>query len=295
MSLLSDQALLTFLDEGMLFKPGSWSRKSVRAAKYDLRLSGDLLIRPDNVFVSTQHPGDGKPFVLEPGQTALISTMERLVVPPELAGIIGPRLATSDTGLYIFGGMLIDPGFGYVWNDAKDEWSAEGRPLVFHAANLGQKPVPMIPGIQRIASLSFITVDSPYDRKNFPQDLQTTSADELILEVRKEQDTRPYALGFLAELEKLNTKVDKIDVGARQLNLFGTIVVLAALFGAIVSVLFGLTKDGGSQVDLTWGSVAVVCGIVLGGILALSVSSHFAAKAFVTLRLQRRRSGKTVL
>jgi hypothetical protein len=64
MSLLSDRALLTFLDKDVLFKPGSWAKENLRAAKYDLRLAGDLLIRPGNVFVSAQRPGDSKPFVL---------------------------------------------------------------------------------------------------------------------------------------------------------------------------------------------------------------------------------------
>lgn len=291
MSLLSDKTLRDLLDNDSLFQPHTWSEDNLRAAKYDLRLGGDLLIRPDGVFVSRQEPGTGKPFVLEPGQTALISTMERLIVPLDLAGVIGPRLGTSDTGLYIFGGMLVDPGFGYVWDEEREEWQSEGRPLVFHVANLGQKPVPMVPKFQRVASLSFMTVDSPYEWENFPKHLQTTSADVLISEVEKEHDTRPSALGFVAELEKLHEKVDKFDVGARQLNLFGTIVVAATLIGAIVSVLFGFSAKGGaSEVDLTWGSVAVVSALVLGGILLLALSALFAVKAFVLLRLHRRRA-----
>lgn len=289
MSLLSNRALMGFLEEEVLFKPKTWSKENLRAAKYDLRLAGDLLIRPGNVFISNQPPGDGKPFVLEPGQTALISTMERLVVPPELAGIIGPRLGTSETGLYIFGGMLVDPGFGYVWNDAANRWKPDGRPLVFHAANLGKAPIPMVPGVQKIASISFITVDSPYDRETFPKDFQTSSADVLISDVKEQQDTRQYALGFLAELEELSRKVDKIEVSSKQLNLFGTIVIGAALFGAIVSVLFGFAENGHSRVDLTWGSVAVVSALVLGGILVVALSSYLVAKAAVAIRLQRRR------
>lgn len=290
MSLLSDQVMRQLLTQGTIFKPDTWNEKHLRAAKYDLRLASDLLIRPNNVFVSNKPPGDGKAFVLEPGQTALISSMERLVIPPNLAGVIGPRLGTSETGLYIFGGMLVDPGFGYAWDDAAEQWTAEGRPLVFHAANLGRQSVPMVPGVQRIASISFMTIDSPYDHGSFPKRFQTKSADVLISDVKAGQDTRPNALGFIGELEELHQKVDKIDVGSRQLNLFGTIVVLAALFGAIASVLFGFARDGSSQVDLTWGSVAVVSLLVLGGILVLSVSSHFATKAIVAIRLQRRRA-----
>lgn len=293
MPILSAKTLQTLLDGNSLFKPGTWSEDSVRAAKYDLCLSGDLLIRSDDVFVSSPQSGTVRPWVLEPGQTALISTRERLIVPLEYAGIIGPRLGTSDTGLYIFGGMLVDPGFGYNWDEGAEEWLPEGRPLIFHAANLGKRPVPMVPGVQRIASISFVTVDSPYEWKDFPQGLQARSADALISDIKAEQDTRTYAVGFFDELEKLSEKVEKFDAGARSLNIFGTIVVVAALVGAIASVLFGFsTGEGQSEVDLTWGSAAVLCALLVGGTLALTASAYLGVKAFVLLRLHHNRSAR---
>jgi deoxycytidine triphosphate deaminase len=291
MSLLGAKSLQALLDEGSLFKNGTWSEKSIRAAKYDLRLAGDISIRPGEVFVSKPQHGNGRPWVLEPGQTALISTMERLIVPLDLAGIIGPRLATSDTGLYIFGGMMVDPGFGYNWDEDENEWQAEGLPLIFHAANLGKRPVPMVPSVQRVASISFVTVDSPHEWGDFPKRLQTKSADQLISDVEARQDTRAYAVGFFDELEKLNEKVDKFDVGARQLNVFGTIIVIAALIGSIASVLFGFgAKEGGSEVDLTWGSVAVVGILIIGGFLAISLAAYLGVRTAVLIRLHRRRT-----
>lgn len=264
--------------------------ESLRAAKYDLRLSGSHLILPDGRIVSNQLSEPVKPFVLEPGQTALISTMEQLVIPLNLAGIIGPRLGTSETGLYIFGGMLVDPGFGYDWSDEEDKWLPEGRPLIFHVANLGQKPIPMVPEVQRIASISFITVDSPYEWADFPRELQTTSADVLITDIDNKRDTRSEAIGFLTELEELNTRLDKLEVGALQLNLFGTIVVLATLIGAIVSVLFGLgAKSGPPEVDFSWGSAAVVVCLILAAVLVLSISAHLISKTLVSWRALRRR------
>src|ERR1700749_2036041 len=108
MSVLIDSSIKS--NFSTIFRSGGCD-KNIRAAKYYLTLGEDLLFLPGG---DKYPPGRlrKKPFSLSPGESATVSTKERVYVPNDLMGIIGSRFENSERGLLFFGGMIVDPGYG---------------------------------------------------------------------------------------------------------------------------------------------------------------------------------------
>jgi deoxycytidine triphosphate deaminase len=177
--MLSDILIEERFDE--IFDPGTADRSKVRAAKYYLTLGHEFLILPDN-----RRYGENTPcrrgFVLEPGQTALVSTKERISIPVDLSAIFGPVFDLSDSGILFFGGMLIDPGFGG-FVEGNEHWHPKPEPLSFYLANVGSQAYPLHPGTDRIASIAFIPLEGERAKTTFPKRLETTTAEKVRTEL----------------------------------------------------------------------------------------------------------------
>ncbi|OKY77896.1 MAG: Deoxycytidine deaminase Dcd [Candidatus Methanohalarchaeum thermophilum] len=87
MSILSEEMIIEYLEEGEL-EIDPFSEESLQPASYDLRVSEDV----------------------EVGQHTLVSTLEKVNFPEDLAGIIRMRSTFSREGIYFSGGF-VDPGF----------------------------------------------------------------------------------------------------------------------------------------------------------------------------------------
>src|SRR6185503_21126900 len=108
MSVLTHTAIDTRFDE--IFKSGA-SRKNIQAAKYYLTVGVDYLVLPNGRRCPVDKPNE-EPFTICPGQSAVVTTKERLVIPADMIGLLGSRFDNAENGMLFFGGMLVDPGYG---------------------------------------------------------------------------------------------------------------------------------------------------------------------------------------
>jgi hypothetical protein len=264
---------------------------AIRAAKYYLTLGEDLLILPNGDRVwGKGNPRRRRSFTLNPGDTALVSTKERLSVPLDLAGIFGPTFALSNGGIFFFGGMLVDPGFG-CGRDGK-VGPKDPLPLTFYLANVGASSIQLKPGEDHIASISFLPVEGsavpPTPRYLRPTDPKAKSPSDRMREEREEiflsKEPPGRALGLVSEVTEIGKSLDKLEASVNQVVLFG-VILLATTLVAIMTTL-ALDKDPGapSFKSMDWLETSATVGVVvveiaiLVGLFYLSVLA--AARIF---------------
>lgn len=246
MSVLGDRDIASRFDE--IFESDTADRTNIRAAKYYLTLGDRFLILPSGKRFGESGRPCRKGFVLQPGQTALVSTRERLSIPVDLSAIFGPIFDLSDSGILFFGGMLVDPGFGGVVND--NGWCKAPEPLSFYMANVGSQPYAMHPRQDHIASIAFVEVTGPYMASEFEKRLETSTARDVRAELFAEASDAPpdKALGLVEDVRDMRQIVDKFEASTKQIVQFGVIVLAITLFAAIVSIL---VSEGGKQIVLS--------------------------------------------
>lgn len=138
----------------------------------------------------------GEPFIMQPGDFALATTVENLELSDDLLGRIEGRSSLGRLGIIVHGtASVFDPG----WN---------GKP-VMELGNLGALPVALYPGM-RICAFTFeevsSRVDVPYSNKkgNKYYGQQEPRASRLTQEVRKK--TLENAKRVLVEKKKVSRK-----------------------------------------------------------------------------------------
>jgi deoxycytidine triphosphate deaminase len=271
MSVLGKQEIrrrLNRVDEGHeeIFREGTWKKKRLRAAAYDLRIAKTYLITPKGRrYWPEGGPGHRKmtaPFDLEPGEVAFVSTVEKLVMPPDLVGNIAPRFRRALQGILVMGGMLVDPGY-------------DGR-LHFQLANVGDKSFRIEPGKTSVAAIQFLPVIRAASQ------LERVPSSKKLLEELFREEVKNEPLKQLAyftgvaelkdDVRKLNERLDdqKIVLSSTrrstdQLLVFGVFLVSITLFGVAIATLVnafanGSIKEAANSVgstELTLPAIAV--------------------------------------
>src|SRR3990167_6746858 len=120
----------------------------------------------------------GKPFILQPGDFAIATTIERLKLASDIAGRIEGRSSLGRLGIIVHSTAgLFDPGW-------------DGKPTM-ELGNLGVMPVTLYPGM-RICAFTFeevsSKVDVPYSKKKGAKYAGAKNADasKLGKEVKQE-------------------------------------------------------------------------------------------------------------
>ena len=88
--ILGKSAIRERLEDGQIFKDGTWVEESIMEASYALRVASDGLLVGGKPYA----PGRGsigERFGIGPGEIAIISTVERLNMPSDLVGKLGIR------------------------------------------------------------------------------------------------------------------------------------------------------------------------------------------------------------
>lgn len=129
--ILSGQAILERLNGGQIFKPGTWDDGSIKEASYALRVANDGLMLKGKAYLP------GKAFLegdikIDPGEIAILSTLERLDMPGDLVGKIGIRFDYASQGLTGLMGIQVDPFYG---------WGHSDERLYIRVANLGNETI----------------------------------------------------------------------------------------------------------------------------------------------------------
>jgi dCTP deaminase len=97
-------------------------------------------------------------FLLHPGTLALVPTLEWLMIPSSLQGVVTARSSWAREGLNIATASIVNPGYRGV--------------IALELANFGEIPILLYPGL-RIAQLAFYRLDlhdakvddKPFDRQ----------------------------------------------------------------------------------------------------------------------------------
>ncbi len=120
----------------------------------------------------------GKPFIMQPGDFALVTTVENLQISDDLVGRVEGRSSLGRLGIIVHGtASVFHPG----WN---------GKPTL-ELGNLGVMPVALYPGM-RICAFTFEELSSPAERPYSKKKSNKYSgqskplASKLSAEVRKE-------------------------------------------------------------------------------------------------------------
>jgi deoxycytidine triphosphate deaminase len=217
--------------------------KNLKGAAYDLRMGTDGMVLPGGTVIRPRETAYRSPVVLEPGQTAFISTLERLNVPHHLTGNMSIKGELAGRGVLLLTGLIVDPGYDR-------GGSGDGR-LHFRLANLGKRPVLLEPGKTKIASIQVLRLDEPGERE------PGHSFDD----VWKRVDELHEGLGFLEDLRTLDARVTGLEAEmARQGRSINLVVV--AVMAVVVTTLLGTVIAGlltlGSSVNMVESANRVV-------------------------------------
>lgn len=157
---LSDRSIREELASGrIVIEPLETS--FIQPSSVDLRLGNDFRIfeysshpfidpKAEGIDYTTRHVvEDGKTFVLHPGEFALGTTLERVVIPDNIVGRLEGKSTLGRLGLMIHSTAgYVDPGWdGY---------------LTLELANVANIPILLYPGM-RIGQISFTYMSTPVD------------------------------------------------------------------------------------------------------------------------------------
>ncbi len=273
--LLAGSDLREVLDH-KVFVPGTWDPANVRGAGYDIRLSATGMIVPEGRnddatrYFGPKNPRQ-LPFILEPGQTAVVSSEERFCLDFDIAGNIGLKFSLAAQGLLVLTGMALDPGYGRQLDD-NDAWVAMvDQRLHFVLANVGANPVALAPGRERIAFLQLFEIE-PVTPAAIPS-LGWDALSESLFDPSTSDTVLPGGLAYFRNVKDLALKVnklerdvqdasasvDKIDKASNYVVVFGVFLVATTILGLVLNALTEaigrLPRDASSTQDfLVYGA-----------------------------------------
>lgn len=298
--LLDEAQLRVELDEEQIFAGGTWHERQLRPASYALRISGNgLAFQNPGETTSTVYKFEDPPrkdsFVLQPGGMALVTSMERFQLSKYLAANIGVKFTLASRGVLVHTGMPVHPGFGLSTNDS-DANDIKGKPLRFLLANISEKPVPITPEIDDIASIQFFRLAQPAEHRESP------GGDELE-DLYLERGMPLGPLSFFSSTAalrdapaELDRRMTVMERGSSNVIFFGVYLVAAALLGLVLTFAVNLTLVDGlagrlatflRNHHLQW---AALIGAVLAVLLVLVlpfVAQHWVMPRLATADIRR--------
>jgi dCTP deaminase len=159
---LSDRDIVRALEEGRIrIDPAPDLEKQLGSVSVDFRLGTTFMVFEHSrfSFIDPRHPqsiGDAmrtievsedEPFIMQPGDFALASTMESLELPDDLLGRLEGRSSIARLGITVHStAAVFEPG-----------WVGTAT---MELSNLGRMAVALYPGM-RICAFSFETVSTP--------------------------------------------------------------------------------------------------------------------------------------
>ncbi|MHC4339724.1 MAG: dCTP deaminase [Planctomycetota bacterium] len=167
--ILSDRDLRERIERGdILIEPLDDPDLQIQPASVDLRLDRTFVVyrlphvpcidprdpRTVGGYTETLEIGDGEAFVLQPGEFALASTLERVTVPTDLVARLEGRSSIGRLAVVVHATAgFVDPGF-------------RGK-ITLELSNLGRCAVKLYPGM-RISQVVFHQLLSPAERPYGP-------------------------------------------------------------------------------------------------------------------------------
>ena len=258
--ILGSDSIRARLQAGDIFHPESWVDSSIKEASYALRVDTKRMVVGGKIY----EPGGNRysePFIeIEPGRIAILSTIERLCMPADLAGKLGIRLEYASMGLTGLMGIQVDPGYGQNHQDER---------LFIKVANFGNETVRVSPG-DAVFNIEFsyvensITVDKPSTWERIKKGLGNQKTRDWTYMTQVDSDAQDIESRVT---QRVSGDVDSIRQGQQSVVLFGVFLVSITILGVMLTLLFSV--DNAPNWIAEWGWILLVA---LFAIAAISVS-----------------------
>lgn len=299
--LLSGDELLEILredDESHIFLKGTWREAQIKGAGYDLRMAGNLLVYPKSPGSSevVSVKADAEPrsrITLDPGDTALVSTMERFCMDFDVSALLGPKFGWSAQGLLILHGMVAHPGYGREMVD--DTWlPKKDERLYFIVANVGTDEIVIKQG-EAILTAQFFRVQrpkSPAPISNFGFDYLTErlfgSGGESggLAYFRDVRDLRAEVGELRGEVSDLDKTVERVRSVTDNVVVFGVFLVSTTILGVVLTTLINLIESAPMRIS----GLRVTLISALAGLYALAAIVGVVLVGMGTVRRLRERA-----
>ncbi len=242
--ILGSEEIKTRLEQGQVFKEGTWHEDNIKEASYALKVAGDGLII-DSIACEQGAEYPETYLEIRPGRIAILSTQEELHMPPDLVGRIGIRLDFAAQGLTGLMGIQVDPYYG---DDHPER-------LFIRVANLGNESVRLLPGAP-VFNIEFNRVDGAKP----PTVTKKRTWDRLLDTLRgQEQASWTFVTRVNEDLTKtserlrndLKDDIDNVRQGLQPVVMFGVFLVAVTILGVVLAVILGL-RDGPEATVPEW-------------------------------------------
>lgn len=263
----------------------------IQEASYDLRVADDLMKIGKKIYERGDHcKGRQK---IEPGEIALLSTMETFDMPTNLVGRIGIKFRYTRQGLSPLFGFQVDPYYGRGYPDER---------LYLWVSNLGPNAINFKPG-DRVFNIEFHTVTgtaanvqgqreylAPIIEKEawmLGESTELGFVDTIRRNLREESDShlREATREIETSIRAFNSRLDAIEGGTRQIVTFGVFLVAAALLAGSISAFFAfifslqpVSQTGNAFWTNSFNAAILIVGVLLAGALTafiLVIWRHF--------------------
>ena len=283
---LSGEIIRERLKKGEIFREGSWHDQCVKEASYALRIAGDGLVINGEFHEPGAKTFDEDSIVIKPGEIAILSTIERLNMPPDLMGKIGVRIDQAMLGLMGFMGIQVDPLFG---SDKADER------LFIRVANLGNDPIPIAVG-EEVFTFELHTVDG-----NVSADPKESTWTRLKARLAGRSNLNWTSVAHVQHRlddaeRRLQTELNSIRNHLQPVILFGVFLVAITVLSVAISLILNLRKTPAVEVP-GWvtesGWVLVIGTLVVAGIATAAIGFMMAFRVAFEIWLDCRKSRRT--
>ncbi len=262
MCVLSGREIYKLKDE--IFSGGSWDGESFQEATYDLRVDTEPLLRIGGKLYEGNVKYDGNFMTIQPGEMALLPTMETFSMPKNLVGDIKIKFSHTRKGLSPLFGPKIDPCFGRPYSDER---------MYLWVSNLGVEPIRLKRG-ERVFTVQFHKLHG-----ELPE-LEPRGRIGPIVAKEAHSMGAEASLGFVSRIEdnlerKLGARLDRVEHGTERVIMFGIFLVASALLAGAFTALFAVVEGSQEKLRLitfdTWEGALLICGL-FGVCIVLSLS-----------------------
>ena len=277
--ILSGEAIRERLNDGQIFRRGSWVEGSIKEASYALRIADDGLLINGEFYDPGVHFTETY-IEIEPGKIAILSTKERLNLPNDLMGKIGIRFDQAAQGLTSLIGIQVDPLFG---SDKDNER------LFIRVANLGNESLKLLPG----AEVFTFEVHEVTGKVRAP----SPGKESTWLRLKRRLANQSNASWtYVTQVDQdLTEQTEHIREYLQPLVMFGIFLVAVTILGVSISVILNLRETSPGQVPnwmTNWGWILLLITLSLATAATAWVGFAAGIRILWPYRLNRSRPRK---
>ena len=232
--ILGSKEIRRRLDGGDIFENGTWDPQSIKEASYALRVAYDGLMLGGKHYRPEKDCIEG-PIDIKPGEIAILSTVEQLNMPSDLAGKIGIRFDYASVGLTGLMGIQVDPRFGQ---------GIDKERLYIRVANLGNVTI-SIPLHAEVFTLELHEVRG---------DVPVTSRPKISVWHRiqenlagQQKPSWSYVTRVQSELseqsKRLDERLESIRDYLQPVVMFGIFLLSVTILGVVLTVLLSVRES----------------------------------------------------